>query len=78
MHPTPASAAHQRAPEKLAVDDAATYCGISTSYLNKKRVEGDGPTFIKIGARVVYSIKDLDDWLDARRRTSTTGPGKAG
>ena len=32
----------------------------------------DGPTFSKVGARVVvYDIRDLDEWLQATRRTST-------
>ncbi len=65
------------APRHLNVDEAAAYCGVSTSFLNKARVEGGGAVFMKIGARVVYSTKDLDDWLDARRRTSTADTGKA-
>ena len=58
-------------------NDAATYCGVSTSFMNKLRGVGGGPVFIKMGRRVVYSTEDLDDWLTARRRTSTSDTGKA-
>jgi hypothetical protein len=60
------------AARRLPPNDAATYCGVSTSFLNKLRCVGGGPIFIKMGRRVVYSTDDLDDWLTARRRTSTS------
>lgn len=31
------------------------------------RSEGKGPAYIKSGSRVLYSGKDLIDWLEARR-----------
>jgi hypothetical protein len=42
------------AARRLAPDDAAGYCGLSTSFLNKLRSVGGGPVFIKAGRRVVY------------------------
>ena len=50
---------------------AATYVGLSASTLNKLRVNGDGPAYVKLGRAVVYRIKDLDDWLLEHRRTRT-------
>ena len=44
----------------------------STSYLAKRRIAGDGPSFLKIGRRVFYTREDLDTWREARRRHSTS------
>jgi superfamily II DNA or RNA helicase len=44
----------------LEVDEAAAKLRISASMLNKSRVSGDGPPFIKIGARVLYDDYQLD------------------
>jgi predicted DNA-binding transcriptional regulator AlpA len=57
---------------KLNSPKAAEYLGISVSTLSKRRVDGDGPKYRKLGRRVVYDTRDLDDWLDARRRASTS------
>jgi predicted DNA-binding transcriptional regulator AlpA len=57
---------------RLRVKDAAAYTGLSASTLNKYRLSGQGPRFIKAGARcVVYAIKDLDEWMAERTHTST-------
>lgn len=58
---------------RLRTTAAAAYCGVSKSYLNKGRLYGYGPAFSKLpGGIVVYSICDLDEWLDARKRRSTS------
>jgi hypothetical protein len=61
---------------RLSTEGAAAYCGCSTSYLNKLRSIGGGPVFIKRGRRVIYDTDDLDVWLDAGRRTSTSDAGE--
>lgn len=43
--------------------------------LERWRVEGRGPAFVKMGRRVVYRRDDLLAWADARRRTSTSDSG---
>ena len=55
---------------------AAVYLGVSPSYLEKLRVAGGGPTFIRVGRRVVYRQSDLDRFLDERavRSTSEANP----
>lgn len=55
--------------------EAATYIGSSASTLEKLRLTGGGPPFAKIGRRVVYRIEDLDAWLAANRRRSTSDTG---
>lgn len=58
---------------RLRTPAAAEYLGLAVSTLEKMRVAGNGPKFIKAGPRaVVYDSTDLDAWLDARRQTSTS------
>ena len=64
--------------DKLNVKAAARYIGLSASTLNKFRVFGGGPVFLKLGRRVAYDLADLDTWLSARRRRSTSDPGPGG
>lgn len=58
----------------LNVTQAAAYTGISKSTLDKRRVYGNGPTYFKIGARVIYNQADLDTWLCARKVANTSKP----
>ena len=59
----------------LSNEEAALYVRRSPSFLNKRRCTGGGPTFVRIGRRIGYMIDDLDDWLLAQRRRSTSDPG---
>ena len=63
------------ATSRFNVDEAATYIGLSASTLNKLRVFGGGPVFLKLGRRVAYDLADLDRWLDSKRRLSTSDTG---
>ena len=62
---------------KMNTKEAAQYCGLGHSTLVKYRLSGGGPRFIKPGGgrRVVYDPEDLDYWLEAGRRTSTSDRG---
>ena len=63
-------------PQKpLPVADAASHVGLSISTLNKYRVLGGGPVYLKLGHRVAYDVRDLDAWMNARRRQSTSCAG---
>jgi len=60
----------------LRTADAARYVGLSASTLEKMRIFGGGPPYSKAGPKiVVYRVVDLEEWLKARRRTSTSDPG---
>ena len=59
-------------PPRLRTTEAASYMGVSESYLNKLRVYGGGPQFLKMGKRVSYDKSDLDVWMTARKRHSTS------
>jgi predicted DNA-binding transcriptional regulator AlpA len=51
---------------------AAKRLDVSVEFLQKLRVRGGGPPFIRLGTRAVgYRVDDLDAWLASRRRTST-------
>ena len=52
--------------------EAAEYCGSAASTFEKLRLTGGGPIYSKLGKRVVYRIEDLDAWLNANRRRSTS------
>ena len=51
---------------------AARRLGLSVSTLEKLRVTGGGPAYLKLGRRVVYEASDLDAWKAARRTHSTS------
>lgn len=61
----------------LRAQEAADYLGLSTSTLAKLRLSGNGPVFCKLGRRVVYRHADLDMYLEASRRSSTSDDGDA-
>jgi hypothetical protein len=56
----------------LNTQDAAAYCNLSPSTLEKGRLSGTGPRYIKVGRRVLYDTRDLDAWFDACKRDSTS------
>jgi predicted DNA-binding transcriptional regulator AlpA len=56
----------------LRTPGAAAYTGTSASTLEKLRLTGGGPKYLKLGKTVVYDPADLDDWLASHRRTSTS------
>ena len=58
---------------KMRAPEAARYLGLSVSTLAKMRLRGDGPPYSKAGPRIViYDRADLDEWLAANRRQSTS------
>lgn len=59
----------------MRAPEAAAYLGLSASTLAKLRLSGRGPTFCKLGRRVVYRQADLDAYLEASRRNSTSDDG---
>jgi len=56
----------------LSVHGAAQVLGLAVSTLNKFRVYGTGPRFVKLGRSVRYRPADLDAWIDENRRASTS------
>ncbi len=61
---------------RLRTGAAAVYVGSTKSTLEKRRLTGGGPAYIKLGRTVVYDTRDLDEWLALRRRHSTSTPAR--
>jgi predicted DNA-binding transcriptional regulator AlpA len=62
----------------LRAADAATYLGLAPVTMEKMRVTGEGPKFIMLTGRAIgYDIRDLDEWVDKRKRQSTSASSKA-
>ena len=59
-------------PRVLAAKAAARFVGLSESTLAKLRLNGNGPTYCKLGRRVVYRLADLEQWLQSRTARNTS------
>jgi len=55
-----------------SVSDAADALGVSVHTLNKWRVSGFGPTYVKMGRRVGYRDEDLQAFIVKGIRQSTS------
>lgn len=62
-------------PRFLRTPEAARFLSLSGRTLEKHRTYGTGPTYRKIGGRVVYAVDDLKAWADRGAKTSTSDPG---
>ena len=53
-------------PRYLRTPEAARFLGLSHRTLEKHRTYGTGPTYRKIGGRVVYILAELEAWYLGR------------
>jgi hypothetical protein len=58
------------------VNVAADVLDVSPSYLNKLRMTGGGPEYVKFNGRVKYHLPGLVPWALAHMRRSTSDPGQ--
>jgi excisionase family DNA binding protein len=56
----------------LKTPEAAGYVRLGVPTLERLRLTGDGPPFIKAGKSVRYRKADLDAWLESRLVRSTS------
>ena len=56
----------------MKTDDVAVLLSCSVSWLNKARLHGDGPPFIRMGRSVRYLEADVRQWIETNRRCSTS------
>jgi hypothetical protein len=61
---------------------AAKYIGMSESFLSENRIKrvlvsgvSKGPTFFKVGRRVIYLREDLDRWLESFKIKQSVSQG---
>ena len=52
--------------------DASELLGVSVRTLQKWRLQGNGPQFVKLGHAVRYDVKDLEAYIERARRCSTS------
>jgi hypothetical protein len=62
----------------LTQRDAAVALRCSTRTLERLRLTGRGPRYIKTTRRVLYRESDLDAWLTARSVRSTSEASEVG
>lgn len=64
--------AGRAARELLSEAEASTLTGLSRRTLQRFRVNGGGPLFVKLGTRrVAYARAAIDTWISARTYRST-------
>jgi hypothetical protein len=59
-------------PKYHTPEEAVAYTGLGLSTLAKMRMNGDGPSFVKIGAKVLYPRDGLDAFMASRLQRSTS------
>src|SRR4029077_4626072 len=59
-------------PKVVSAKVAARYVGLSDSTLAKLRLNGNGPTYCKLGHRVLSRPAALDQWLQPRTTRHTS------
>jgi predicted DNA-binding transcriptional regulator AlpA len=69
------AAIHTKAKRLLGTPAAAEYLALAVSTLEKARLNGRGPRFVRLGSRAVaYDVADLDAWIDRQKAESTSAP----
>lgn len=59
----------------LCTKEAARYLGVSKAFLDRDRWAGARIPFIRVGSRAVrYRLEDLDAFISAQTRFSTSQP----
>lgn len=61
----------------LTESDLAERLHISPRTIQRQRLEGTGPKFVKAGRRVLYRLSDIEAWLKSRTFGSTSESGLA-
>ena len=65
-------AAHDQQSRLLRQAEVAEYLRLSERTLERLRVGGNGPAFVKLGHRVLYRRADLEKWIASRVVHSTS------
>ncbi|MDE8651436.1 helix-turn-helix transcriptional regulator [Novosphingobium album (ex Liu et al. 2023)] len=61
--------------EILNTREAADYVRLGKPTMERFRISGEGPVFVKLGGAVRYRKADLDSWIETRRVRSTSDGG---
>ena len=52
--------------------EAASYVRLSKNTLERFRLTGEGPTYLKLGGAVRYRQSDINAWLESRLTKTTS------
>jgi excisionase family DNA binding protein len=58
--------------ELSTTEEAARFLRLQKQTLEAWRLRGSGPTFVKLGRRVVYRREALEEFMSERERRSTS------
>ena len=61
-------ASRPQASDLLTTDEACRYLRLSQPTLERRRLAGEEPVFVRLGRRIYYRRADLEGWL-ARSRS---------
>lgn len=50
----------------ISEKEAALRFGYSCSWFNLMRMQKKGPSYVKLGGRVLYPLKKTDDWFKSQ------------
>jgi excisionase family DNA binding protein len=56
----------------IPTSEAADILGLQPNTLEKWRLSGEGPTFVRVGRSIRYRRQDLAEWINGRRSSSTS------
>ena len=56
----------------LTEKQAAQRWPYSVPWFQRKRHEGGGPPYLKVGGRVIYPIEELDNWFEGHGLITST------
>jgi predicted DNA-binding transcriptional regulator AlpA len=56
----------------LTPKETAARLKVSSSWLAKARMRGDGPPYIRVGRSIRYPESALSQWMKSRQRLSTS------
>ena len=62
---------HDITNEYLTTKQYAELTHQSVRTCERQRMEDTGPKFIRLGRKVLYLRKDIDDWLESRKFENT-------
>jgi len=72
QHTVPNHTRSQPGTRPLTTTEAAEHLGVKPGTLEVWRVQGKGPTYLKLGRSVRYRMADLDAYMADAARVSTS------
>ncbi len=55
--------------EFLSEKEVAERIGLSLASLQRRRAEGDGPEYARIGGRLLYRWDDVERWFEEHKKS---------